>query len=61
LEGILRLATILNPLADISARKRKHRYVRELLADNPELDKSYLEIVSFLITGNGDIIPDDWN
>jgi DNA helicase II / ATP-dependent DNA helicase PcrA len=58
--GILHLAALLNPLADISARKRKQRYVRELLADDRKLDKSYLELVSFLITGNGTTILDDW-
>jgi len=60
-DGILRLVTILNPLAGISARKRKHRYVRELLADRTGLDKTYVEIVSFLITQNGDAVPEDWS
>ena len=60
-EGVLRLAAILNPLAHISRRKRKHRYMRELLADNPELETSYLEFVSLLITGNADTMAETWD
>ncbi len=60
-EGILRLAGILNPLADIAVRKRKHRYVRELLSQNAELERSYLEIVSSVITDKTDTVPCEWN
>jgi hypothetical protein len=60
-DGILRLVGILNPLADISARKRKHRFLRELLTGHSELERHYVDIVSFLITGDGHVIPDDWN
>jgi hypothetical protein len=60
-EGILRLAGILNPLADIAIRKRKHRYVRELLSQNSEVEQSYLEIVSSLITDKTDTAPGEWN
>lgn len=59
-DGVLRLVEILNPLADIPARKRKHRCVRELLANHPELDKRYVQFVSFLVTG-GDNAPEDWD
>jgi len=60
-DGVLRLAVILNPAADLSARKRKHRYVRELLASNVEADESYIEIVSTLAAdGFGNAIPTDW-
>nr|WP_298724317.1 UvrD-helicase domain-containing protein [uncultured Steroidobacter sp.] len=59
-DGVLRLVGILNPLADIPARKRKHRCVREVLAGHPELDKSYVEIVSLLATGRGDAAFVDW-
>jgi len=60
-EGLLRLSGILNPIADIATRKRKHRYVRELLSHNPELERSYLEIVSSLITDKIDTVLGDWN
>jgi DNA helicase II / ATP-dependent DNA helicase PcrA len=60
-EGILRLAGILNPLADIATRKRKHRYVRELLSQNSELERSYLEIVRSLITDKTEPAPSEWN
>ncbi len=55
-EGILRLVAIMNPTADLSARKRRHRYLREILVAHPEADKNYVEIVSALaadVTGNG--------
>lgn len=60
-DGVLRLVGILNPLADIPARKRKHRCVRELLADHPERDKSYIELVCFLLTVCDDAASEDWN
>jgi hypothetical protein len=60
-EGILRLAGILNPLANMATRKRKHRYVRELLSQNAELERGYLEIVYSLITDKTDTAPCEWN
>ncbi|MGH9434379.1 MAG: UvrD-helicase domain-containing protein [Terriglobia bacterium] len=60
-EGVLRLAEILYPLADIGTLKRKHRHVRELLSQNVELERGYLEIVSSLITDKTETTPCDWN
>ena len=60
-DGILRLAAILNPTADLSARKREHRYVREMLASDAEADKNYIEIVSALTAdGAGNAVPSNW-
>lgn len=59
-DGVLRLASILNPSADISMRKRKHRYVRELLRGNPEAHRRYRDIVFALIAGAGDTVPNNW-
>jgi hypothetical protein len=60
-DGVLRLAAILNPNAEFSPRKRRHRYVRELLAGQPDMDRNYVEIVSALAVGPGDAIPCDWS
>jgi len=60
-DGVLRLAAILNPNAEFSLWKRRHRYVRELLAGQPEVDRNYVEIVSALADGPGDAIPCDWS
>jgi len=60
-DGVLRLAVILNPIVDLSARKRRHRYVRELLASHVGADKSYLELVSALAAATSDnAAPADW-
>ena len=61
-DGILRLATILNPNAAFSLRKRRHRYVRELLASHPEAERNYIEIVSALTADrSSNAVPSDWN
>ena len=60
-DGVLRLAAILNPKAELSMRKRRHRYVRELLAGQPDVDRNYVEIVSALADGSSDAIPCDWS
>jgi hypothetical protein len=59
-DGILRLAAILNPNAEFSLRKRRHRYVRELLAGQPDVDRNYVEICSALAVVPGDATPCDW-
>jgi DNA helicase II / ATP-dependent DNA helicase PcrA len=59
-DGILRLASILNPLVDLSGRKRRHRYIRELLFDKPELDKVYLMVVANLMVGDVEVTPIEW-
>lgn len=60
-DGVLRLAVILNPSADLPVRKRRHRYVRERLAGQPEADGNYVEIVCTLAADKADIvIPPDW-
>jgi DNA helicase-2/ATP-dependent DNA helicase PcrA len=59
-DGVLRLASILNPLADLSGRKRKHRCIRELLFKQPETDQIYLGIVTALIAGDAGPAPEEW-
>ncbi len=60
-DGILRLATILNPNAEFSLRKRRHRYVRELLAGHPEADRNYIEILTTLTAAKSvNTVPFDW-
>jgi DNA helicase-2/ATP-dependent DNA helicase PcrA len=59
-EGILRLAALQNPLADLTARKLKHRYVRERLKLSPDRDQDYLEVLSALLVTNSDRIVSDW-
>jgi hypothetical protein len=59
-DGVLRLATILNPNKEFVLRKRRHRYVRELLATHTETDRNYLEIVSTLAASAG-AVPLDWS
>jgi hypothetical protein len=61
-DGILRLASILNPNVEFSLRKRRHRYVRELLAGHPEEDRNYIEIVSAVAAcGPGNALQSDWS
>ncbi len=61
-DGILRLAVILNPNAGFSLRKRRHRYVRELLAGHPETDRDYIETVCALTAAKfGSTVPANWN
>jgi DNA helicase-2/ATP-dependent DNA helicase PcrA len=60
-DGVLRLAAILNRNAEFSLRKRRHRYVRELLACQPDVDRNYVEIVSVLAVGPRDAIPSEWS
>lgn len=61
-DGILRLAAILNPKVEFPLRKRKHRYLRELLANHPEVDRNYIELASALtsVWSERDV-PSDWN
>lgn len=60
-DGVLRLAVILNPTADVSARRRRHRYVRELLASCAGANENYVEIVSVLSFGGSEgAVPADW-
>jgi hypothetical protein len=53
-DGVLHLAAVLSPTADLSARKRRHRYVREMLASQPDMDRNYVEIVSALTADGSD-------
>lgn len=59
-EGILRLARLSNPTADLENRRHKHRYVLELLTDNPEARDAYLELVMFLAIDRGIPPAEDW-
>jgi hypothetical protein len=60
-DGILHLVRILNPQADLSNRKRKHRYILELLAEKPELRASYLDLVTALAIGGLNSTAEEWN
>ncbi len=60
-DGLLRLARISNPTVNLSNRKRKHRYVLELLAGNPEARAAYLDLVMFLAVEGGVPSTDDWS
>ncbi|MFA6242299.1 MAG: UvrD-helicase domain-containing protein [Candidatus Hydrogenedentales bacterium] len=60
-DGILRLVSISNPLADVDNRKRKHRYVLELLAEKAESRASYLDLVTTLALEDRDPTADEWS
>lgn len=59
-DGILRLAGILNPLANLPNRKRKHLYVRELLFHERQTEEIYLSIVTSLMSGDVYGSPEEW-
>lgn len=59
-EGVLQLVRILNPLADPANRRRKHRYILELLDDEPELRARYLERVTALTIDEYGFVVDEW-
>ena len=59
-DGILRLARLSNPTADLDNRRHKHRYILELLAGNPEARAAYLDLVMFLAVERGVPSTDDW-
>lgn len=59
-DGILRLARLSNPTANLGNRKRKHRYVLELLVDNPEARATYCDLVTFLAVEQGVPAAVDW-
>lgn len=60
-DGILRLAAILNPTTNLSARKRGHRYVREMLAGHAEADRNYVELVAALTAdGSSYAVSTNW-
>ncbi len=60
-EGILRLVRISNPQTDLGNRKRKHRYVLELLAEQPELRTTYLDLVTSLAVEKRVPTAEEWN
>jgi DNA helicase-2/ATP-dependent DNA helicase PcrA len=60
-EGIMRLVRLSNPTADLDNRKRKHRYVVELLADKPEARTNYHELVTRLAADRTVLSSDDWS
>lgn len=47
-DGILRLVRFAKPDLKLSQRRRRHRYVLELLEEKPEAKKRYLKVVSAL-------------
>lgn len=60
-EGIFRFIRLSSSTADLGNRKRKHRHILELLADNPEARANYLDLVTCLAADR--LIPrlDEWN
>ncbi len=59
-EGILRLVWILNPGADLANRRRQHRYVLELLDNQPELKARYLDVVVALTADWDGPVAEEW-
>ncbi|HEV7509580.1 MAG TPA: hypothetical protein VGS07_32200 [Thermoanaerobaculia bacterium] len=47
-DSLLRLTRLSNPIAGFANRRRKHRYVLELLGENSEARARYLDLVTFL-------------
>jgi DNA helicase II / ATP-dependent DNA helicase PcrA len=60
-EGILRLASIFNPQADLGNRRRKHRYILELLAEKPELKQVYFNLVTEIAVEEGNPTAEKWH
>jgi DNA helicase II / ATP-dependent DNA helicase PcrA len=60
-EGVLRLAGISNPLVRLRNRKRKHRYLLELLAEEPEFRATYLDLVMAIAAEGRNPTADEWN
>lgn len=60
-DGLLRLVRLSNPTADLGNRKRKHRHVLELLADNAEARATYVDLVTFLAIERGVPSAEEWN
>jgi hypothetical protein len=60
-EGILRLVRLSNPIVDLGIRKRKHRYILELLADKLESRASYCQFVITLAADRIILASDEWN
>jgi DNA helicase II / ATP-dependent DNA helicase PcrA len=60
-EGILRVVRLSHPTADLGTRRRKHRYVRELIADNAEASANYCELVTYLAADRITLASDEWD
>lgn len=60
-EGVLRLAGISNPLVGLGNRKRKHRYLLELLAEEPEFRTTYLDVVIAIAAEGRNPTADEWS
>ena len=59
-EGILRLVRLANPELKLSRRKRWHRYVLELLKEQAEAKKSYLDLVRTLCVDRAPLTKARW-
>ena len=59
-EGILRLVRLVNSELKLSRRKRRHRYVLELLEEQDEAKKGYLDLVRTLCVDRMTLTKDDW-
>lgn len=60
-EGVLRLVGISNPSVSLRNRKRKHRYLLELLAGEPELRAIYLDLVMAVAAEGRHPTFDEWS
>jgi hypothetical protein len=59
-DGILRLVCLSNPLADLANRRRKHRYVLELLTEDPATTAGYRGLVTAIAVEARDLTVDEW-
>jgi DNA helicase II / ATP-dependent DNA helicase PcrA len=60
-DGILRLARIANPAADLAIRQRRHRYVLQLLATNADIRASYLALITTFAVDRQAVSAEAWN
>lgn len=60
-DATLRLVAILKPTAGLHPRKRRHRQLLQRLAELPEAERTYIEIVAALVGhGGSDSFLADW-
>lgn len=59
-EGVLRATRIVEPAVKLGRRKRKHRYILELLDHFQELKDNYLSLILRLINDEHEITTNEW-
>lgn len=59
--GIVQLARLANPAADLGKRRRTHRQILELLANLPEIQRTYLELVTCFAIEELDPSSEEWS